>query len=152
MSQHLSANGVGADVRDGWEVEFAELDGRPGSPKRSLVHLANFALPVERGDYGSGAVEIMDGGGILMVLMEFDATSGQTPMFSGTEVPTALTTDDFSAAALQRRLPGQAGAQRFFRVAGGSRAFGLYVVLGSLRSASLLVPEVNRSMAGVTIA
>ena len=150
MTDHrLTANGVEVVVRDGWEVEFSELRARPGASVRSLVHLANFALPVERGDYGSGAVETMDAGGIFIVLMEFDSTSARTAMFSGGEVPRDLVADDFSPEALQRRLSGQSGAQRFFRI--GERAFGLYVVLGSNRQAGILVREVNRSLEGITI-
>jgi hypothetical protein len=147
--RRLAANGVGVVVRDGWEVEFSELRGNPGTPVRSLVHLANFALPVERGDYGSGAVETMGAGAILVVVMEFDPETARTAMFSGTGVPRSLSADDFSAQALQRRLPGQGGAQRFFRV--GTRAFGLYVVLGSLRQAGMLVREVNRTLEGIAI-
>ena len=64
-------------------------------------------------------------------------------------MPRGLVADDFSPEALQRRLSGQAGAQRFFRI--GERAFGLYVVLGSHRQAGLLVREVNRSLEGITI-
>ena len=151
MTDHrLGANGVEIAVRDGWEVEFSELRANPGAAARSLVHLANFALPVERGDYGSGAVEAMDSGGILIILMEFDSTSARAAMFSGGAVPDGLVADDFSPEALQRRLAGQAGAQRFFRIA--DRAFGLYVVLGSHRQAGLLVREVNLSLGGITIA
>lgn len=150
MSGHrLGANGIDIDVRDGWEVEFSELPAQPGAPVCSLVHLANFALPVDRGDYGSGAVEAMDAGGILIILTEFDATSARTAMFSGRVVPTGLLSDDFSPEALQRRLTGQAGVQRFFRIA--DRAFGLYVVLGSHRQAGLLVREVNLSLGGIAI-
>lgn len=150
MSGHrLAANGVEVVVRDGWEVEFSELRANPGLAAGSLVHLANFALPAERGDYGSGAVEVMDSGGILIVLMEFDPASARTAMFSGAPLTTALGAGDFSPEALQRRIAGQSGAQRFFRV--GVRAFGLYVVLGSHLQAPLLVREVNRSLAGISI-
>ncbi|MEZ5247498.1 MAG: hypothetical protein R2707_20585 [Acidimicrobiales bacterium] len=149
MSSHrLAANGIEVVVRDGWEVEFSELRVNPGATPRSLVHLANFALPAERGDYGSGAVETMDSGGILVVLMEFDSGSARTAMFTDAVLPLALAADDFSPQSLQRRLAGQSGAQRFFRT--GARAFGLYVVLGSHRQAGLLVREVNLSLAGVS--
>ena len=145
-SMRLTANGVGVAVRNGWDVEFSEL---PGASPRSLVHLANFALPVERGDYGSGAVEIMGSAGIFIVLMEFDTAAASTALFSGGVMPTSLTVADFSAQTLQRRLPNQLGTQRFF-VAHG-RAFVLYVVLGSTLAASLLVSELNRTLAGITI-
>ena len=150
MTDHrLSANGVDVVVRSGWEVEFSELRAQPAAVPRSLVHLGNFALPPDRGDYGSGAVESMDAAAILIILMEFDSSSARTAMFSGTTVPTALSAGDFSPEALQRRLSGQSGAQRFFRIA--DRAFGLYVVLGSHRQAGLLVGEVNRSLSGISI-
>lgn len=149
MANSLSANGVRVSVRAGWEVEFGELHATGGGPPRSLVHLANFALPPTRGDYGSGAVEEMDGGGILVVLMEFAPEKASSAMFSGEGLPVDLDPGDFSSQALQRRIPGQAGAQRFF-VADG-RPFGLYVVLGSARMAAVLVPEVNRSLAEITI-
>ena len=40
----------------------AARTGWPGEQTQPVVHLANFALPAQRGDYGSGAVEI-DGRG-----------------------------------------------------------------------------------------
>lgn len=109
-----------------------------------LLHLANFVLPIDRGDYGSGAVEIMDRGGILIVLMEFDRSSTGTALFAAGGIPHDLDVADFSGDSLQRRLPGQAGTQQFFHV--GDRAFVVYVVLGSGRAAGLLVPEVNRML------
>ena len=142
----LTANGVTVAVRDGWDVELSEL---ATTPARSLVHLANFALPVERGDYGSGAVEIMGSAGIFMALMEFDAAAASTALFEGAVMPTSLAVADFSADSLQRRLPNQLGTQRFFVASG--RPFVLYVVLGSTLSASVLVSEVNRVMGGISI-
>lgn len=150
MDNVLAANGVRVTVLPGWEAELAELRARPDDVPRSLVHLANFALPAERGDYGSGAVERMDGGGILVILMEFAPERSDAAMFAGREPPAALDPDDFSPRALQRRLPGQAGAQRFFVAAG--RPFGLSVVLGAARAAPVLVPEVNRALRGIEIA
>lgn len=146
----LSSHSISVSVPSGWEVEFSELDSPPGERRRPMVQFANFALPAERGDYGSGAVETMDSGGIFMVLMEFDNASTRTAMFSGTAVPTDLDSVDFSPQVLQRRLPGQSGAQRFFRT--HDRAFGLYIVLGSGRASGLLVPEVNRMLRRVTVA
>jgi hypothetical protein len=56
---------------------------------------------------------------------------------------------DFAANALQRRLPGQLGCQRFFTERG--RPFCLYVVLGSRRHANALLREVCTVLDRVTI-
>ena len=64
-------------------------------------------------------------------------------------MPSSLAIADFSAETLQRRLPNQIGAQRFF--VESSRPFVLYVVLGSTLTASLLVSEVNRVLPGISI-
>lgn len=145
----LAAGGVSVEVPAGWEAEIGELERGNGRPVRIHVHIANFSLPEVRGDYGSNAVERMDGGGILVVLTEFDPAAG-TRIFTGEGVPRELTAGDFSPDGLQRRLAGQAGAQRWFRV--GDRAFGLYVVIGSHRMAAVLAPEVSRILAGLDIA
>lgn len=145
-SPSLTANGITVAVRDGWDVEFSEL---AGAPPRSLVHLANFSLPVERGDYGSGAVEIMGPAGVFIALMEFDAAAASTALFSGGVMPASLAVADFSGQTLQRRLPNQLGTQRFFVASG--RPFVLYVVLGSTRTASVLVAEVNRTLTAVSV-
>jgi hypothetical protein len=145
----LAAGGVSVEVPVGWEAEFRELERGNGEARRLQLHLANFALPSERGDYGSGAVERMDSGAVLVILTEFDPGSADRRLFAGEGVPRRLGAGDFSPEGLQRRLPGQAGAQRWFRV--GARAFGLYVVLGSGRAATLLAPEVTRVLAGLEI-
>jgi hypothetical protein len=56
---------------------------------------------------------------------------------------------DFAPNALQRRLPGQLGVQRFFTSNG--RAFCLYVVLGSARFAPQLVEEAHRVLDNVAV-
>jgi len=145
-STSLKANGVTVAVLDGWDVEMSALSA---TPSRSLVHLGNFALPVERGDYGSGAVEIMGSAGIFMALMEFDTSAASTALFSGAVMPTNLAIADFSPQTLQRRLPNQLGTQRFF--VASDRPFVLYAVLGSTRMASVLVSEMNRVLRGISI-
>ncbi len=165
MSDELTLDGVSVAVPRGWEAELGYFtqphpesddmaDGRSfstlhGGGKRVLLHLANFALPTVRGDYGSGAVEMMDGGSVFIALLEWDRASVDDKLFARVGLPTELRTDDFNPNGLQRRLPGQAGAQRFFQ--SGGRAFGLYVVLGSYRRRDVLVPEVNRLLRTIRI-
>lgn len=134
------------EVRNGWDAELSELEG---PQERTLAHVANFALPNDRGDYGSGAVDEMDAAGIFISLMEFNVELASTALFKNSSFPTTLTECDFSTKALQRRMSGQLGLQRFFTSSG--RPFVLYVVLGSSRLMALLVAEVNRTLAGITI-
>jgi len=153
----LAAHGVSVDVPAGWEAELstqpdpAMLDPSLQSAAASLVvvHAANFSLPAERGDYGSGAVEIMDRGGIFAALVEFDRASATSRLFAGEGFPTRLDPADFAPDQLHLSLPGQAGLQKFFHV--GSRAFCLYTVIGSYSRRNLLVPELNRILSGMSI-
>ena len=155
----LDGAGVSLALPRGWEGEIFSratvIDGRslqsPGDEEvaRNVVHVANFALPPERGDYGSGAVELMSSGAILVVLFEHGPESVDTPLFARRGIP-VLDPDEFHPQQMQRTLHGQSGRQIFFQEAG--RAFCLYVVLGSHRQRRVLVPVVNEVLAGLRIA
>lgn len=93
-----------------------------------VVHAANFALPADRGDFGSGAVDVMGQEGVLIVLVEYGDEAVGTPLFATNGLPLPEP-NQFRPESLQRRIPGQLGYQRFFTEAG--RAFCSYVVLGS---------------------
>jgi hypothetical protein len=122
--------------------------GHPGASPNPVVHLANFALPPGRGDFGTGAVEIMGGADAFASLLEYDADEAGRPLFGARGVP-RLRVQDFAPNALQRRLPGQLGCQRFFTENG--RAFCLYAVLGSRRHAAALVEELNDVIGSVEV-
>ena len=155
----LSADGLAVGLPQGWEGEIfnrtptfngRELSGPTGETgvARNVVHLANFALPAERGDFGSGAVELMNSGALLVILFEHGPESVDTPLFARSGIP-QLTTEEFHPQQMQRTLQGQSGRQIFFNVAG--RAFCLYVVLGSHRQRNVLVPLVNEVLQNLTI-
>ena len=113
-----------------------------------VAHLANFPLPPDRGDYGSGAVERMRAGDVLVCLLEFDPEAGATALFAHEGVP-RFRAGSFAPNAMQRTIQGMSGAQAFFREAG--RAFCAYAVLGSHRDRAALVPLVNALLEGVRI-
>ncbi len=155
----LTSGGVSVGLPTGWEGEIfnraPELGGRSlGGPAadteiaRNVIHLANFALPAERGDFGSGAVELMSTGAVLVILFEHGPESVDTPLFARSGVP-QLTADEFHPQQMQRTLSGQSGRQVFFNVAG--RAFCLYVVLGAHRQREVLVPLVNEVLRSLEI-
>jgi hypothetical protein len=68
-------------------------------------------------------------------------------LFSSPRVP-RFAHREFAGNALQRRLPGQLGCQRFFTTQG--RPFCVYAVLGS-RRAAFHVREINAVLAAMTV-
>ena len=165
----LSAHGITTDLPAGWEgritrrkrqepatapggtTSAASRAGAIGSPDEipePVVHLANFALPEDRGDFGSGAVDRMSSGHVFVTLFEYGPESVGQPLFAHQGVPT-LRPRMFASSALQKTIAGQAGCQRFFTHNG--RAFCLYVVLGRQGEAATLVPRANGVLRATTI-
>jgi hypothetical protein len=138
--------------RDGAPEAFTLAGGHEMFTARPepVVHLSNFALPEERGDFGSGAVELMGARDVFMVLFEYEPAAATTALFRAKGLPRALTPDQFDPTTLRRGIAGQAGFQTFFNDAG--RAFCLYVVLGSSAGRNRLVRLVNSVLMTVQIA
>ena len=130
------------------DVEVGEI-GAAGEMIFPVAHLGNFALPENRGDFGSGAVDLMRDENALVVLAEFGPECAGTALFSHKGVPTQLTPNMFSGSALQRTIPNQAGCQVFFTVE--NRAFCLYTVLGRQSAANRVLPQVNATLASTRI-
>jgi hypothetical protein len=152
----IEAHGLGADLPEGWEGAIrAEREdelraaGVVGGRAFPIVHLASFALPEDRGDFGSGAVDHMTGDDDFVALLEYGPEEVGTALFSGEGLPRRLDPRRFSPRALQRTLAGQAGFQHFFSQ--GGRAFCLYVVLGDANDTHRHVRSVERVLAGVEI-
>lgn len=150
---HLASHGIRAEVPAGWDGRIyrrspeivaaseAEAARHRAATTHAVFHAASFPLPVERGDFGGGAVELMSSEDTLVALVEYHPDSVGTALFRTSGVPRSLDPRTFSPTILQRLLPGHAGTQVFFNEAG--RAWCLYVVLGSFRARAALVPKVN---------
>ncbi len=143
----LSGYGVAVDVPSGWDARLYSRG--EGESARAALHAATFPLPEDRGDFGSGAVETMGGGDVLVVLLEYDRAQTSQPLFAFPGVPARLDPASFSPALLQRTLPGQAGAQAFFSAEG--RAFCLYVVIGRFADRDRLVALANQVVSAVRV-
>jgi len=156
---HLDAHGLQVELPPGWEGEIFTRGGVPeshrvgaaqtGAREPPCLHAATFPLSAGRGDFGGGAVERMGPGHLFLALVEFDAASAGTALFTQQGIG-SLTAASFHPQQLQRTLPGQSGAQRFFTA--GGRPFCLYVVLGSHARRMELVPSVNQFLGGLRIA
>ena len=152
----LSAHGVSFTIPAGWEGEISQERGpqalalaERGAHLRPVAHAATFALPAERGAFGSGAVEAMRDDDVFLALVEYERGATDTALFARRGLPRRLDPRRFHPAALQRTLPGQAGHQEFFTDTG--RAFCLYVVLGDADDAHLQVRRVEEVLAGIRI-
>ena len=144
----LARHGLGLQLPAGWDgrIYRRAIDG---ARTQAILHAANFALPGDRGDYGSGAVERMRAGHVLVALIEHDRSAAGVGLFRRQGLPLPLRPSDFSRHALQRTLPGQSGVQRFFTWEG--RAFCLYVVLGSHAARGRMIPLVNGVLASAAV-
>jgi len=137
----LAAHGVAVDVPRGWEGRILRrAASHPAEQARTVVHVASFPLPEERGDFGVGVTELMRSGDVFVSLFEYGPESVGQPMFAAQGVP-HLTPDQFSARRLQRTLSGQVGCQMFFTAS--KRPFCLYVVIAGRIHVRPLVTELN---------
>ncbi len=148
----IDAEGIRLVLPPGWEAEIDSGSGQAEEESVALatprVHLANFALPPVRGDFGSGAVERMVGGDVLICLLEESPEVIGSRLFDVEGIP-RITADDFATDGMQRPIVGQSGAQKFFHVNG--RAFALYIVVGSHLSRASFVDEINMILAGLEL-
>lgn len=146
---NVAAHGLSVDTPAGWDARiYRRPQSEAGEVPHPVVHAANFALPTVRGDYGSGAVDLMRAHHVLVALLEFDPSSAQTALFARRGLPRPRA-EDFHSWQLQRVLRGQSGAQWFFNT--GDRAFCLYVVLGSHARRARLIPQVHDLLDRLTI-
>jgi hypothetical protein len=158
----LAGQGISTTLPGGWEGRITRrvdptVDrsaatagfGTPGERTYPITHLANFALPEQRGDFGSGAIDLMGPGNLFVCLFEYGPESVGTALFAPQGLPRRLRPAQFSPRALQHVIVGQSGFQHFFTEAG--RAFCLFVVLGSHDNAPALVPLGNEVLAATTI-
>ncbi|MBS3939393.1 MAG: hypothetical protein KG028_00355 [Actinobacteria bacterium] len=156
----LRGHGIRAELPGGWEgairVEPVAADAAEGQLAAAaaeqtapVVHLATFALPADRGDFGSGAVDLMDDGDAFVALLEYGPDEVDTPLFAARGLPRRLDPRNFSGRSLQRAMRRQAGWQHFFTESG--RAFCLYVVLGDRGDANRQVRRVEEVLARIEI-
>ncbi|HEX8768245.1 MAG TPA: hypothetical protein VF714_07740 [Jatrophihabitans sp.] len=126
----------------------ATATGWPGELSHPVLHLANFALPASRGDYGTGAVERMGPDNLFIALLEFGPDCLGTALYSPRGVP-RVRPGQFNPNGMQRRVAGQAGFQHFFTEA--DRPFCLYVVIGSHRQAVGLAKQANEVLERIEV-
>ncbi|MDY7101265.1 MAG: hypothetical protein S0880_08760 [Actinomycetota bacterium] len=170
----IAAHGLRVGVPDGWEaqitrpepllgpaaarvegpiegVEGVAPDGTVAGDEGTMnpvVHLANFAMPADRGDFGSGAVEIMRRGDLFVAIVEYDREAAATPLFAD-DGPPRVAIGDFDATQMQRTRSGLVGCQRFFRL--GGHAFCAYIVAPAADLGDATIAALNDVLAGFSV-
>jgi hypothetical protein len=145
----LAAHGVAIAVPHGWEGRILRRaaiskDERP----RTVMHVASFPMPEQRGDFGVGVTELMRSGDVFVTLFEYGPESLGQPLFEKKGIP-RLTRDLFGPKRLQRTLPGQIGCQLFFTAE--RRPFCLYVVVAGRLHLNRLLAQVNKMLDGLEL-
>ena len=145
----LAGEGISVELPPGWEgVIGRSSELEDGAVRNVVAHFASFPLPPRRGDFGGGAVDLMEPNDALVVLFDYGASAIGSALFASEGLP-AIDARDFDRDILQKSIPGQSGVQRFFTVSG--RAFCLYVVVGSHIDRAETLPAVNQLLESVRI-
>ena len=146
----VTAFGVTVATYPGIEARvYRRTPDGSGEATYPVAHVATFALPTERGDFGGGAIELMGTSDVFLALVEFDPASARTALFGTAGVRPTLAPADFSPNQLQRVLPPRSGRQYFFTEAG--RPFCLFAVLGQHSQRVDLVPVAQQLLDGIAI-
>src|SRR5205085_12443173 len=110
----LAAHGVAVDVPRGWEGRILRrAASHPAEQARTVMHVASFPLPEERGDFGVGVTELMRSGDVFVSLFEYGPESVGQPMLAAQGVPQPPP-DLFPPRWLQPPPSGRVGWQRLF--------------------------------------
>src|SRR3954462_13425426 len=108
---------MAADPPRGWDAVISRRPPHePGAVGRALnappetplpiLHLANFALPPERGDYGGNVVTAMRPGGVFVPPPQPDAAAAGTALSADRPPPWPLAPGALHPTALPRRFDG----------------------------------------------
>ena len=145
----LDAGGLRLQIPAGWEARVRrQAPSQPGRPGNVLLHASTVALPEQRGDFGSGVVELLGPDDAFLALFEYDEKDASKVLFRSPRVPVPKPSD-FSPDVLQRTRAGNTGAQWFFSVAG--RAFSMHAVLGSHARRAPGAAKLAHLLQGLTI-
>jgi hypothetical protein len=141
-SRALTAMGMSVTPPAGWEATIYRRSAQTGEHTFPVLHASTTRLPALRGDYGSGAVDLLGPNDVFVAVLDFGPAAAGTALFSGLRGVPGLTPDVYGPRQLQRTIRGQAGVQRFFTT--GGRGFCLYSVIGSLANRIPLTARANQ--------
>ncbi len=147
----VRASGMAIDLRPGWEADIRSSQtagfGQDGEESPTIMHVANFQLPADRGDYGGILLTRMGPIDVFVSLIDFGPLSEDQQLFAHEGIPLPLTADDFDPDTITRAIPNRSAAQLFFQAEG--RGFSLYIVVGSHRDRVDMIPAINEALSSI---
>ncbi|MGI9017392.1 MAG: hypothetical protein ACR2HR_09885 [Euzebya sp.] len=157
----IDDQGFAVDLPTPWEGAVQRGEVSPAVHRRAsdrgvgvqtppVLHLSTTPLPALRGDFGSGAVDLLGHADVFIAVLDYGQDSVGTALFDTGPMPRTLSSRQFKPDGLQRAIPGQSGYQQFCTENG--RALCLYVVLGAHHQARRLVREANQMLSRIQIA
>lgn len=142
MTATVAGFGLSMTIPTGWEAVIYRRPPAQGETTHPVAQAATVPIPTQRGDYGGGIVETLGPTDVFIAFLEFGPQASSSALFPATQYAPVVTADSYRARQLQRTVPGQAGVQRFFSIAG--RSFCLYSVIGSLSARVALCASANQ--------
>ena len=142
----LSGHGLSLQLPRGWDGAVRCRSGEGALP---VLHASSMPLPLHRDDAGGGVVESLGWDDVFLSIQEHDPAGAGTALFGAHGLPLPLAPGWFTPRALQGMRPVQAGAQRFFSLAG--RAFSLFVVVGDQGRRAALASKAERVLASLSV-
>ena len=141
----LSNHGLSVTVGDGWDHRIFRRTPSLAEGERTMpiLHASTRPLPADRGDFGSGVVDLLAPADIFISLVEFEPDLAGSGLYAAQGMP-RLAPSQFSPSRLQRVFGDRSAAQHFFTE--GGRAFCLFVVLGSHARRMAVVPRAARKV------
>jgi hypothetical protein len=162
--------GLRADPPRGWQVSIdrhstagatapagiapqkgrlAPLSVEPnGEVMRPILHACSRPMPADRGDFGSGVVDLLGSEDVFIALVEYGSDVADQGLFARQGMP-RLAPSQFGPNRLQRPLPGLSASQHFFSE--GGRAFCLFTVVGSHARRMATVPLAAAVVSGFRV-
>ena len=138
MAVPITRFGLRVDPPHGWQVTVFRRAAEPGEVTHPVLHACTRPMPDDRGDFGTGVVDILGPEDVFVALLEYGTDVADRGLFEKQGMP-ALAPSQFSPGRLQRYLPGLSASQHFFST--GGRAFCLFTVLGSHARRMATVPK-----------
>jgi hypothetical protein len=142
--------GLAVEPPPGWEATIYRRPAAGGELTYPILHAATVPIPLQRGDYGAGLVELLGPQDVFVALLDFGPAAAGSALFQTLGAIPGLTPDVYRPRQLQRTIAGQAGVQRFFSVSG--RAFCLYSVIGSVANQVALTARANQLIGSLRVA